>query len=106
MKARLILELRLRSLRAAVVQPIRRARPVPRSASLTAGAHTITADYLGDATFNASANSLSQQVNQSNTTMTVSSAPVSPTFVSQSVTFSVKIVRRTSGTVPGPPQAR
>jgi CSLREA domain-containing protein len=71
---------------------------------LSFGSHTITVDYPNtDPNFNPvtgtgmtavgpGQNGNPQVVNQSNTTMTVTSSPVSPTLVSQPVTFTVKIV--------------
>jgi large repetitive protein len=73
--------------------------------SLSAGAHTITADYLGDATFSSSTITLSQTVNQSNTTMSVSSNN-NPSKVSESVKFTVNIISSNVGTVPGPPSGQ
>jgi CSLREA domain-containing protein len=70
--------------------------------SLNAGVHTITADYLGDATFNSSTTFLSQQVNQANTTETVLSS-LNPSKVSENVTFTGQVVSASVGTVPGPP---
>src|SRR2546423_7238690 len=70
--------------------------------NLSVGSHTITVDYATDTNFNAVSgtgmtaaagqNGNPQVVNQSNTTMTVTSSPVGPILVTQPVTFTVKIV--------------
>jgi hypothetical protein len=76
------------------------------SASLTASGspHSITAKYVGDANYNGSDNTarpLSQTVNKASTTTALTSSPVSPTAVNQSVTFTAQ-VSPTSGTASVP----
>ena len=83
-----------------------------QKSNLSAGSHTITVDYPTDANFNAVSgtaltasggqNGNPQVINQSNTTMTVSSSK-NPTNVLESVKFTVNIISSNLGTVPGPP---
>jgi len=73
--------------------------------NLTAGPHTITADYSGDVQFNSSTGKLlpdppGQQVNKKATTTTVTSAP-NPSNFGQSVTFTAHVSSAFSGTPTG-----
>jgi hypothetical protein len=72
-------------------------------ANLTAGAHSITANYLGDTSFNASVSTaLSQTVTPAAgaaTTTTLASSP-NPSVLGQSVTFTATVTS-TSGTPTG-----
>ena len=60
------------------------------TSSLTAGSHTIAADYLGDAAFLASSGSVSQQVNKAPTTTVVVSS-LNPSIVGTNVTFTATV---------------
>jgi hypothetical protein len=66
------------------------------TASLTAGTHTITASYSGDATFLPSSGNFTQSVNPANTTTVVSSS-VNPSTVGQTVTFTATISVQSPG---------
>src|SRR5205085_9398075 len=72
--------------------------------TLSAGTHTITADYNGDTNFSATSGQLSggQVVNKSDTTTALgtSSNPVAP---SAPVTFTATVASAPPATVPGPP---
>jgi hypothetical protein len=72
------------------------------TASLAAGSHSITASYSGDSTFaGSSSGTLTQVVNLSNTTTSVTSS-LNPSYYTQSVTFTATV--SPSGTpVTGPP---
>src|SRR2546423_2032528 len=80
--------------------------------NFSAGSHTITVDYPTDANFNAVSgtaltasggqNGNPQVINQSNTTMTVSSS-LNPSKVTESVTFTLNIKSSNLAQVPGPP---
>ncbi len=67
---------------------------------LAAGPHTIAADYIADPAFTGSSGSVSQQVNQSDVTVTVLSSQ-NPSLVTQSVTFTAQLNSNTA--IPGPP---
>lgn len=67
--------------------------------SLSAGPHSITATYNGDANFNGSNASLSQTVNQAATSTTLNSS-ANPSNVGQAVTFTAS-VSAASGTPTG-----
>ena len=70
--------------------------------SLSAGAHSFTAQYNGDGNFDPSAisNTLSGTPTPSNTTMTVTSN-LDPSYVTQSVTFTATVT--SAGNFAGPP---
>src|SRR2546423_10228714 len=80
--------------------------------NFSAGSHTITVDYPTDANFNAVSgtaltasggqNGNPQVINQSNTTMTVSSS-LNPSKVTESVKFTLNIKSSNLAQVPGPP---
>ncbi len=59
-------------------------------ASLSLGTHPLTVEYSGDAAFNPSTGSLSQVVNQANTTTGLTSLP-NPSTTGQSVTFTATV---------------
>jgi CSLREA domain-containing protein len=75
------------------------------ASSLSVGTHTVTANYLGNASYNASSGSLSggQVVNQANTTTTITSDAPDPSVVGQAVTvnFTVVAVAPGAGTPTG-----
>src|SRR5439155_24815944 len=83
-----------------------------QTTNLSAASHTITVDYPADANFNAVSgtaltasggqNGNPQVINQSNTTMTVSSS-LNPSKVTESVTFRLNIKSSNLAAVPGPP---
>jgi hypothetical protein len=62
--------------------------------TLTAGAHTILASYLGDTNFNTSSNSVSQTVNKASTTTSLTSSQ-NPSSSGQTVTFTAAITPST-----------
>jgi len=65
--------------------------------SLIAGAHSITAEYLGDNNFTGGTSSaISQTVNQASTTTTVASS-VNPSYLGQSVTFTATVAVESPG---------
>jgi hypothetical protein len=69
--------------------------------NLTAGTHSITADYSGDTNFLTSSSSpLSQTVNPASTTTTLISAP-NPSLVGQPVTFTATVGSSTGGIATG-----
>jgi Big-like domain-containing protein/List-Bact-rpt repeat protein len=69
--------------------------------NLTAGTHSIMADYNGDTNFLASSSSpLSQTVNAASTTTTLISAP-NPSLVGQPVTFTATVGSSTGGIATG-----
>ena len=70
------------------------------TATLSAGAHSITAQYGGDSTFGGSTSpALSQTVNKANTTTTLASSP-NPSTKGQSVKFTATVAPSTAtGTV-------
>ena len=68
--------------------------------SLTAGPHTIVANYAGDATFDSSSSSLAQTVNQATTTTTAVSS-LNPSLVAQSVLFTATVAGAFGGTPTG-----
>ncbi len=73
------------------------------TSTLTAGAHTISAAYSGDATFaTSSANSSSQTVNTPSLlpTTTVASSSLNPSTVGQSVTFTAIVAATGSQSTP------
>jgi FtsP/CotA-like multicopper oxidase with cupredoxin domain len=65
---------------------------------LSVGAHTITADYSGDAFFQPSTGSVTQTVNQAVTTTDVVSS-LNPSNVGQNVTFTASVSPAAAGTV-------
>ena len=65
-------------------------------ASLSLGSHTITAKYSGDTNFGGSSGTVTQQVNQSPTSVSVSS-PTPSSTVNQSVTFNATVSTSVSG---------
>jgi uncharacterized repeat protein (TIGR01451 family) len=72
------------------------------TSTLAVGAHTITAEYLGDGSFLASAGSVDQTVSQAGTTTAVTSS-VNPSVSGQSVTFTATVaaVAPSAGTPTG-----
>jgi hypothetical protein len=65
--------------------------------SLTAGTHTITAEYGGDTNFvGSSSSSLSETVTQATTTTSLTSTP-NPSFAAQAVTFTATVTSSTGG---------
>src|SRR5262249_23671577 len=69
--------------------------------NLTAGTHSIMADYSGDTNFLTSSSSpLSQTVNPTSTTTTLISAP-NPSLIGQPVTFTATVGSSTGGIATG-----
>jgi uncharacterized repeat protein (TIGR01451 family) len=64
---------------------------------LSVGVHNVTANYGGDANFNASSGAATQTVNQASSTTTLTSAPNPSTF-GQSVTFTATVTASAPGT--------
>lgn len=67
---------------------------------LAVGPHTISGDYLPDPAFTASSGNVSQQVNQSDVTVAVSSS-MNPSLVTQGVSFTAQVSSNT--VITGPP---
>jgi hypothetical protein len=67
------------------------------TSSLAIGAHSITVDYAGDSSFNTSSSAtLTQTVNKTGTTGTLTSS-VNPSTFGQSVTFTVTVTSNSGG---------
>jgi uncharacterized repeat protein (TIGR01451 family) len=64
--------------------------------ALSAGAHTITANYSGDANYNVSTGSVNQTVNKDATTTTVTSSP-NPSTAGQPVTIAATVTANAPG---------
>jgi hypothetical protein len=77
-------------------------RAIFATSALTVGAHSITAVYGGDASFNgSSSNALTQTVNKAASTTTLTSS-LNPSTVGQAVTFTATVVARAPGSgIPG-----
>ncbi len=72
----------------------------PNISNLALGDHVIVATYNGDSNFTTSNNSLTQKVEQSNSTTTVGSSQ-NPSVVNQSVTFTATVSGTNGGTPSG-----
>jgi hypothetical protein len=72
------------------------------SSTLTAGTHTIVANYSGDTIYNVASASLSpiQTVNKANTSSSISSS-INPTAIGQATIFSSTVTSVTTGTPTG-----
>jgi hypothetical protein len=70
--------------------------------TLTVGAHSLSADYVGDASFNGSTGTLTQTVNKAPTTTSVSSS-ANPSVFGQPVSFTVTVCAASPSTSPPAP---